>query len=318
MSAQPPPIVLIRDLADPHATRQQFARAARAGNEFRLARGAYLPTAYWQRLDKRQQYVTRIRAVAGTRRSAMVLSHWSAAAVHALPIMGEWPRVVHVTIPPTSGGRSRGGVVKHAARLSDDDIVTVDGMLITSLARTALDLATVGTFAAGALAVDRVLHVDRRDRTFRRTVTKAELLAAWERALPFKGHRRALKVVDFGVEDAGSALETVSRVNMMMIGCPKPLLQTPYSDYQGFIGEVDFDWPDFGVVGEADGAIKYLDPNYRSGRTAEQVLLDEKDRHDRLAALPKRVARWRWSVGVSAPALKARLAQAGLPMGIRW
>src|SRR5690606_10935495 len=107
----------------------QFARAARAGTELRLARGAYLPTAQWQRLNKREQYLARVRAVAETRRSAMVLSHWSAAALHGLPIRGEWPRAVHATVPPTSGGRSRGGVVKHGVRLSDDDIVIVDGLL---------------------------------------------------------------------------------------------------------------------------------------------------------------------------------------------
>jgi len=275
-------------------------------------------TDYWQRLGKREQYIARIRAVAGTRRSSIVLSHWSAAALHGLPIRGEWPQAVHCTVPPASGGRSRGSVVKHAVRLADDDIVLVDGLLATSPARTALDLATVGTFVDGVLAVDRILHVNRYDRATVPVATKAGLLEVWERALPFKGHRRTKKVIDFGVGDADSPLESVSRVNMMVIGCPRPLLQTRYSDYQGVIGDVDFAWPEFGVVGEADGAIKYLNPEYRSGRSAEQVLLDEKDRHDRLAALPKRVARWRWSVGASAPALRARLSQAGLPTGIRW
>lgn len=318
MAAQHPSIVFVRDLVDPHANRHQLARAARLGTEHRLTRGAYLSTAEWQQLDKRQQYLARVRAVAQTRRSAVVLSHWSAAAVHGLPIMGEWPHAVHVTIPPASGGRSRDSVVKHGARLPDADVVTVNGLLVTSPARTAIDLATVGTFMAGALAIDRVLHVDRRNRSRLPIATKSELFAAWERALPFKGHQRALKAIEFGVAEADSALETVSRVNMMLIGCPRPLLQTRYSDYQGVIGDVDFDWPDFGVVGEADGAIKYLNPDYRSGRTPEQVLLDEKDRHDRLAALPKRVSRWRWSVAVNPTALRARLVQAGLPMGIRW
>lgn len=318
MSTDPLPIVLVRDLADPHATRHQLARAVHAGSEHRLARGAYLPTALWQRLDKREQYLARIRAVAGTRRSPIVLSHWSAAALHGLPVMGTWPQAVHAAVPPASGGRSRGAVVKHAVRLSDEDITTVDGLLVTSPARTAIDLATVGSFVDGVLAVDRVLHVNRRDRSSAPMATKAELMEVWKRAQPFKGHKRSLKVIDFGVTAAGSALESVSRVNMMVIGCPKPLLQTSYSDYQGFIGDVDFDWPDFGVVGEADGAVKYFDPRYRSGRTAEQVLLDEKDRHDRLAALPKRVTRWRWSVGANPAQLRARLFQAGLPMGIRW
>src|SRR5690554_1925048 len=137
MSVDRVPIVLVRDLAEPHSTRQQFARAARAGTEFRVARGAYMLTDYWQRLGKREQYIARIRAVAGTRRSSIVLSHWSAAALHGLPIRGEWPQAVHCTVPPASGGRSRGSVVKHAVRLADDDIVLVDGLLATSPARTA-------------------------------------------------------------------------------------------------------------------------------------------------------------------------------------
>lgn len=283
-----------------------------------MARGAYLPTDSWERFDKRQRYLARVRAIAETRRSPLVLSHWSAAALHALPILGEWPHEVHASVPPASGGRSRNGVVKHAARLRDEDIVTIDGLRATSPTRTAIDLAATGSFLAGALAVDRVLHINRRDSSARPEATKSDLMEAWERALPFRGYRRALRVIEFGADGADSALETVSRVNMMLIGCPQPLLQTPYSDYQGFIGEVDFDWPGFGVVGEADGAIKYLDPALRSGRTPEQVLLAEKDRHDRLTALPKRVSRWRWSIGVDPALLRARLSQAGLPMGIRW
>ena len=318
MPAEPPPIVLVRALDNPHATRQQHARAACTAAEVRVARGAYLSAASWQRLNARERYLARVRAVAETRRTRPVLSHWSAAAVHGLPIMGGWPQEVHTSAPPASGGRSRNSVVRHAALLSDADIVTVDGMLVTSPARTAVDLATVGTFMAGALIVDRVLHVNRHDPSAVPNVTKACLHDTWERALPFRGHRRALRVIDFGVDCSDSALETVSRVNMMVIGCPRPLLQTPYSDYQGFIGEVDFDWPEFGVVGEADGAVKYFAPAFGSGRTPEQILLAEKDRHDRLTALPKRVPRWRWSVGVSAPALRDRLSQAGLPMGIRW
>lgn len=180
--------------------------------------------------------------------------------------------------------------------LSENDIVSVDGQFVTSPARTALDLAAVGTFVTGALAVDRVLHVNRRDFLRRPLATREELFAVWERALPFKGHRRALRVIEFGVEHADSALETVSRVNMMVIGCPRPLLQTRYSDYRGVIGEVDFDWPEFGVVGEADGAVKYFDPSHRSGRTAEQVFLDEKDRHDGSRrcrdGLPAGAGRW--------------------------
>jgi hypothetical protein len=77
-------------------------------------------------------------------------------------------------------------------------------------------------------------------------------------------------------------------------GFPKPELQRSFSDARGRIGYVDFAWPDFRIIGEADGDAKYLDAALRGRRTAERVVLDEKIREDRLRALGWTVVRWRW------------------------
>ncbi|MGH8962686.1 MAG: hypothetical protein ACRDWT_16110 [Jatrophihabitantaceae bacterium] len=53
-----------------------------------------------------------------------------------------------------------------------------------------------------------------------------------------------------------------------------------------FVGRADFYWPEFGVVGEADGRMKYDD------RT---VLLAEKRRREALEALGLIVVRWHWT-----------------------
>jgi hypothetical protein len=100
---------------------------------------------------------------------------------------------------------------------------------------------------------------------------------------------------------------------MRIVGCPPPILQQSHFDDRGFIADTDFSWPEYGAVGEADGDIKYLDPAYRRGRSADQVVLDEKIREDRLRALPKVVARWRWPVALSPERLRHTLAAAGLP-----
>src|SRR5690606_33453387 len=144
--------------------------------------------------------------------------------------------------------------------------------------------------------------------------TKDELWAMWSGRIPFAGHARAREVIEFAEPGAGSPLETVSRVTMREIGCPRPLLQSAYYDEQGLIGYVDFDWPAQKVVGEADGEGKYLDGALRSGRTAEQVVLAEKLREDRLRAIPRSVARWPWQVAVDARRLRSRLERAGLIM----
>lgn len=312
-----PGIVYARDQLGPFNTRQALARSARSGESQRLGLGAYLLTNAWESLSPREKYLARVGAVAETRKNRPVLSHWSAAAIYDLPIIGSWPRAIHMTVNPTSGGRSRNGVVKHSLLLGDDDVVELDGLLVTSVARTVLDIAASSSFIDGVVAMDFALHEDRFGR--RPSLTdKAELWRLWEARLPFGGHARARAVIEFGEARADSPLESVSRVNMRVIGCPRPLLQSSFADYLGFIGETDFHWPEFKLVGEADGDRKYLDAAYRSGRTVEQVMIDEKVREDRLRALPLGVSRWRWKTAITPAALRAQLSAAGLPMGIRW
>ena len=130
--------------------------------------------------------------------------------------------------------------------------------------------------------------------------------------MPFRGHARARAVEGFATSRADSPLESISRVTMHEIGCPQPQLQTPFHDAEGFIAETDFYWEEFGLIGEADGDQKYLDAAKRSGRTIDQVKLDEKVREDRLRALPRGVTRWRWATAMSPVALHRHLSAAGI------
>jgi hypothetical protein len=311
------PLVLVSAIDAFDDSRHRHARAASNGTERRIARGAYVNSAEWAVLDARERYVLLVRAVSETRRRRLVLSHWSAAAVHGLPHVGPWPEAVHVTIGPTSGGRSHPGVVKHGVRLNNDEIVEIDGMLLTSVARTAVDLAAIASFTAATVILDRARWIDRRQRSEPLT-TIDEIDGVWRARGAFRGHARARAAIDFSTTNADSPLESISRVNMMRAGCPPPVLQSSYGDYSGVIGEVDFDWPEYGLVGESDGRQKYADPVLRAGRSVEEVLLREKDRGDRLQALGKRVIRWGWSVGTNPGALKRHLGAAGLPVGKRW
>lgn len=305
----------MRDLLLPDDTRQQHAHAAALGREVRISRGVYTPVEQFRRLNDTERYLLRVRAIADTRRYTPVLSHWSAAVIHGLPIIGRWPSEVHLTQPVSNGSRSRNGVVRHSLRLRDSDVVELNGMLVTSLARTIVDMAIIASFNQAVAMADRALHVDRH-RSLESMVSRAELFSSWQGMLPFRGHARSLNVLEFAEDAADSPLESVSRVSMRVIGCPAPTLQTPFYDAAGFIGETDFEWPEFGLLGEADGDGKYLDPELRGGRSADRVKLDEKIREDRLRALPRHVARWRWDVATNPRALRVVLAAFGLPMGL--
>jgi hypothetical protein len=243
----------------------------------------------------------------------MVLSHWSAAAIHGLPVLGSWPSKVHVTVGKVSGGRSRNDVVKHALSLTDSDVVEIDGLLVTSLSRTVLDMAVSSGRLCAVMVADRSLLVDRFDR-IPPMLKKDDLWDCYVARGNFRGRSRARAIIEFAVDRAESPLESVSRANMWTLGCPIPRLQQSFSDHDGYIGDVDFYWNTLRLAGEADGEGKYLDPVLRNGRSTGEVLVAEKHREDRIRALGEGVTRWPWVVGVDPRRLGAHLRRAGVPI----
>ncbi len=308
-----PPTTFVHDLDELYGRRQTHAKRVRAGSELRVARGAYVETESWRSLDDRDRYLLTIRAIAATRRHEMPLSHWSAAAVHGLPIIGAWPPKAHLTVGKVSGGRSRRGIVKHALSIPDEDLVEVDGLVVTSVARTVLDMAVASGYLTSIMIVDRALLVDRFGRRAPLT-SRDELWKAFARRGNFRGSRRAEDVIQFGETRSESPLESVSRANMRLIRCPLPELQVSFSDHRGYIGDGDFYWRQWKTVGEADGRGKYLDPQLRNDRSAERVVIDEKVREDRIRACGEIVTRWPWEVGVNPALLREHLQRAGIPI----
>ena len=316
MNNSPVAMTYVADLHTRDRTRQQFAHDASAGTRVRVARGVYTTATQWDSLHGTDRYLAVIHAIANTRRTSPIISHWSAAALHGLPMIGAWPSTVHITVPPASGSRSRHQVTRHSLSLDDDEVVEISGFRVTSLARTIIDIAACGKFSSAVTMADFALHVDRFERR-QPGCTRDELARQWQRGMPFSGFARAREVVDFATELSDSALESLSRSNMELIGFPRPRLQVPFFDHRGLIGYGDFFWPEFSLIGEADGDLKYLDPAFRNSRSAEQVLLAQSKRENRLRALGFRVARWDWDTAVSLPALRDHLRAAGLPARIR-
>lgn len=301
-----------RDLVGRAETRQQHARAVERGHEVRVGRGAYVDRGEWEALTSGERQVLTLATYARTRAVPPVFSHWSAAALHGLPLADEAGGEIHVAVGRTRGGRSARRVRAHSVAVPTDDIIEVAGMRCTTRERTVIDLAATGPMGDAVAVADAVLrghggNASGADRG------RQALLAAWLRAQPMRGHRRALEVISLADGRAESPLESLSRVVMYAAGMPRPELQRPFADGRGAIGVVDFAWPALRVIGEADGAVKYLDAATRGGRSAEQVVVAEKVREDRLRALDWRVVRWTWADARDGARLVAALATAGVP-----
>ncbi|WP_209561673.1 type IV toxin-antitoxin system AbiEi family antitoxin domain-containing protein [Frigoribacterium sp. PvP032] len=291
-AAVTPHLVLSAELTASGQDDRALARACRAGSLTRIGPGAYVPSPEWSTFDPRQQHLHRAVAVQRKRRRGLVLSHETAAIAWGLPSWG-WPRGPAEFVDPGGGApRSEHLVRIRAAALGQEDVVDLDGVLVTSMRRTVLDLLTTRGRQQAVVLVDDVLHRGRLERA-----ELADLIGSRPSA---RARRRAAWAVGFGDAGAESPGESVSRVCAHDSGLVAPVLQKECRDADGLIGYADFFFPDpacpeRGSLGEFDGEVKYLGGAHRAGRTPEQVVLDEKLREDRLRAMPTTVGLARWT-----------------------
>lgn len=272
--------VIETGVADDHLLRT----AVRDGAISRIYNGVYVPPpgSLSSIADRELHYRRTVLAAAGKGEGTKAVSHQSAAALHGIPLLDPDLHDVHFTANRRSGGRRQDrACVLHAATWDADETVEVAGVLTTSLARTAVDVARSGSFAQ-ALAVF--------DATLRLGVAPEELTEIMLRGGRRNGAANARRALALADGDAESVGESLSRALMLgFTDIPLPELQREYSTTSGEkIARVDFDWVGK-LVGEFDGKKKYT----ANGDAADAVWR-EKVREDQLRDLGLIVIRWIW------------------------
>ena len=301
-------LILAKDAASAglhHELRREYDRHT----VIRLRRGVYTLAAEWDALGADARYLRRIHAHAATAEAPAVYSHLSAAALWGLPIVGAWPAEIHLATTMTAGGRSRRGVVRHPQEHSLD-VMEHEGLRVTSVAATAVDLARVLKFGRAVAVMDAAIHEPRDGHAL---AARADLDRAFDQLGRVTGRAAAGRVLEFASPFSGSTGESISRAGIFLLGFLLPELQTPHWDHAGLIGFTDFFWRSVGRVGEFDGLGKYLRDEFTGGRSTADVVIAEKIREDRLRALGLGVFRWDWSVAASLPALGDLLTRNGIP-----
>jgi very-short-patch-repair endonuclease len=142
--------------------------------------------------------------------------------------------------------RSPAGIQTHGDRIEDDEIETVDGIPVTSSARTALDLGCwypTMTAVAGIDSLARALDIKATD---------VELLT--RRYPGRRGISRARQAMELFDAGAQSPKESWLRVVLIQAGLPRPQTQIPVLDEMGnSIAYLDMGWEDVKVAVEYDG-----------------------------------------------------------------
>lgn len=270
-------VVLRRELIADGWRDPDIRRALRAGVLVRLRWGAYLveePGVEWNAVDHAR---LRSRAVVRSAAAPVVLSHVSAALEYDVEHWGLLSEETHVTRLDGRAGRREAGVVQHRGRLDEADIIDVGGLLITTAARTAIDVSRLVDTERALVLLDAMLRIG--------LVTHEELwrsYAATEGWCLSAGSRVALMLAD---ERSGSVGESRLRYLCWKYGLPAPELQYKVRDERGLlVGIVDFAWPQYGVFCEFDGKEKYV-KHARRGETPADAVFREKVREDRIREL---------------------------------
>jgi hypothetical protein len=311
-------IYLTRQLTTPGERYSFFASVSR-GELIAMFRGIYIRAPLWNAMSLDQRYRARVTAASLVVPPDTVFSHYSAAALWRLPLVGHWPIKVHALVPRAAGGRSTSMLERHTLGLPRESAV-IDQLAVTTLARTVADLAACTLFATGVAVADAALRRTVNPLVSAHalasvpptSVVREDLLREVDEMALTHGGAKARRTIEFADARADRPGESVSRANMACSGISMPQLQVALAGASGRVYVVDFWWAEFNMIGEFDGNVKYIDPEFLHGRTPEQVVIDEKRREDDLRSAGHGMTRWHWQIANSPNRLRAHLIAAGI------
>jgi very-short-patch-repair endonuclease len=231
-------VLATRQLIALGLSHQDIYYRARIGRLHRIHRGVY--AVGYRKLTRHGHWMGAVLAYGPD----ALLSHRSAAALWAVG-PGFWK--FEVTTPDAR--RSRNGFRAHRAMLHPEDIDTHDGIPVTSVARTILDLAA-------DLDHDQLTRlIEDADR--RELVDGTALDRAVERRPHAAGSGRLRRVLATyrGTADTRSKLERDFRALIATSGLPEPQYNVLVEGLT-----VDVYWPQWKLVVELDGKPYHTSP----------------------------------------------------------
>lgn len=189
-----------------------------------------------------------------------VLSHWSAAAHWGIGAA----RVKYDVTTPQSR-RSRKMIRTHTARLDPEDRTVHDGIPITSVERTIIDLA--------ALTKDRLTYlIEEADRKHRLDVAALDRALARRPRADGAARLRAVLATYRGTADTRSMLERKFRRLIHSAGFPEPQFNVVVAGIT-----VDAFWPQWKLVVELDSEPYHNNPRAFESDRIRDVTVQKHD-----------------------------------------
>lgn len=287
------------------------ARRLRAGVErgelLSPAVGTFARAAVFAQLKPDQRALCVIRALADIHQS-WVFCGISAALVHGLSVSFSLIGNAHVATSRAARTRDSRGIERHV--IAEARYEVVDGIKVTPLPRTVFDCLRQSDFRCALAIADSALRTS--------SMTCDDLLAIFEgMSGRFERRQRALDIMALGDGRAESGGESVARAVMIERGFRLPELQRVMVDpISGKARRVDFFWEQQdrpNVIGELDGREKYLSESMTHGRSAVEVMADERLRESRISLSGARIMRFSYAQATNGAFFTRLLSSFGVP-----
>lgn len=262
-----------------HALRQKISR----GDIVRIRRGVYVPAKSWSSLLPSERYVAQLVAHSKNMGTRTVFSHQSAAALFGFAQLTV-PERIHVAAPNSRAHSSPGVTVYGLV----SEPVELAGLPVTSALQTVVDCCRV---------LDLRHAVVLADSSLRAGVLYPDLMAYLHQATGHGSNRlgRLAELVNPLSESAGESLVVCFLDEFGFPHCQ----QQVWVESGGRRYRPDFMWPEYMIILEFDGNIKY------AGANREQVFGQQNEREAWLRARGYNVVRTNWHEVVYRPQLLA-------------
>lgn len=244
-------LATLTDVLDAGFSRQAAARRLASGRWILVDRNVYRPRGI------PKTWESRLLAPILSAGPGAVASHFAAAALHGVPGMGRG--APELSVPRGREHRRKGMTVHTSTDLDLCRVVSVDGIPVTDVERTLLDMGRRLSVEGLTRAVEGCRRAGQTDWS-----TLIRTLAVHAR--PGRpGIRRLRQVI---LDQGGRREVTDSDFELLVLGLlreaglPEPVLHHKVFDRGRFVAEVDLAYPPRRIAIELDGAA-HLDAEVR-------------------------------------------------------
>jgi len=165
--------------------------------------------------------------------------------------------LTHISRPDNLAMPRRTGVRGHRGQFFADEIVSHNGLLITSRTRTWLDCSRKMSIEELTVVADHLLRIPRPDFEARSEpfATREDLADMLDRHKGTPGIQKARVALDLARVGSDSAPETRLRLELVYAGLPEAQLNVPTALSAGVVREPDLAYPEQKVAVEYDGEV---------------------------------------------------------------